>query len=108
MVGDAAAADLAGFRKLVATLPDVDQIIADPDNSVLPQDAMTSYALMGALSTRAKPGNFAAILTYLARLPEQEFAVACVLDATARSPALTMTAAYQYWAVDHGSLLSGQ
>ena len=107
MVGPAASADFTGFRQIFASLPDVDAIIADPDAAALPTDPMTSYALMGALSYRARPGNFAAIIRYLDRLPEQEFAVVCVVDATARDPDLTITAAYQQWAAAHGELLSG-
>lgn len=68
---------------------------------------MTNYALMGALSYRASPAAFPAIIRYLNRLPEQEFAVVCVIDATARDPALMATSAYQCWAAAHGGLLSG-
>ena len=107
MVGSAAGADFAGFRAILSTLPDVDAIIADPDNGVLPADPMIAYALMGALSYRAKPANFAAIVRYLDRLPEQEFAVVCVVDATARDKDLALTTAYQAWAAAHGELLSG-
>src|SRR5580658_634656 len=107
IVGSAASADYAGFRAILATLPDVDAIIADPGRGPLPGDPMTSYALMGALSYRAEPRNFPAIIRYLDRLPEQEFAVVCVVDATARDPDLTLTGAYQAWAAAHGAMLSG-
>ncbi len=106
-VGPSASADYAGFLAILRTLPDVDAIIADPDGGVLPGDPMMAYALMGALSYRATPQNFAAIIRYLDRLPEQEFSVVCVLDATARDNALTMTSPYQHWAAAHGELLSG-
>jgi hypothetical protein len=35
-VGEAAAADYAGFRQLLASLPDPDGIIADPESAALP------------------------------------------------------------------------
>ena len=107
LVGEAASADFAGFRAILASLPNVEAIIADPDRGVIPSDPMTSYALMGALSYRAKPANFPSIVRYLDRLPEQEFAVVCVVDATARDRDITLTAAYQQWAAAHGELLSG-
>jgi hypothetical protein len=106
-VGPAASADFAGFRRIFAGLPDIDAIIADPDTAVLPADPMTAYALMGALSHRARPANFAAIIRYLDRLPEQEFSVVCITDATARDHDLTITGAYQVWAASHGEMLSG-
>ena len=85
MIGPGAGADFAGFCEIYASLPDVNAIIADPDHGVIPNDPMTSHALMGALSYNATPANFAAIVRYLDRLPEQEYAVVCVVDATARN-----------------------
>ncbi|CAH2605741.1 AAA family ATPase (plasmid) [Rhodovastum atsumiense] len=105
-VGEAAGADFAGFRQVCQSLPDVQAIIADPTTAPIPSDAMTLYALIGALAYNARPGNFAAIITYLDRLPEQEFAVAGVLDATARDETLRLTTAYTRWAAAHGELLS--
>jgi hypothetical protein len=107
MVGSGAGADFAGFCEIYARLPDVDAIIADPDQGVVPTDPMTSYALMGALSYRATAANLPAIVRYLARLPEQEFAVVCIVDATARNRDLMNTSTYQSWAAAHGDLLSG-
>ena len=106
-VGDAAAADFAGFREVYLTLPDVDAILRDPDAGPIPEHAMTLHALMGALAHRATPRNFGAVIRYLNRLPERDFAVACIVDATARDKALASTPAYQVWAVTHGDLLTG-
>ena len=53
------------------------------------------YALMGALGHRASRENLAALIRYLDRLPEQEFSVVCVLDATGRDRSLEQTMAYQ-------------
>ena len=107
VIGPAAGADFAGFCEIYASLPDVNAIIADPDHGVIPSDPMTTHALMGALSYNATPANFAAIVQYLDRLPEQEYAVVCIVDATARNGDLMVTGAYQSWAAAHGDLLSG-
>jgi hypothetical protein len=125
IVGAAASADFAGFRAIANQMIGIDAILADPDRAPLPDDladrrntklpsgaimdrAMMNYAVMGMLSYHARPQTFAAIIRYLDRLPEQEFAVACVRDATARDPDLEQTSAYQRWAAAHGSLLSGR
>jgi hypothetical protein len=107
MIGPSAGADFTGFCEIYASLPDVGAIIADPDHGVIPNDPMTNHALMGALSYHATPANFASIVRYLDRLPEQEYAVVCIVDATARNGALLVTSAYQSWAAAHGDLLSG-
>ena len=106
-VGGPASADFTGFERIFRNLPDIDAILLNPEAGPLPDDPMTSYALMGALAHRATPRNFAAVVRYLDRLPEQEFSVACVVDATARDGQLTLTAAYQSWAAAHGAMLSG-
>ena len=106
-VGGPAGADFTGFEQVFRSLPDVDAILLNPEAGPLPDDPMTSYALMGALAHRATPRNFAAVIRYLDRLPEQEFSVVCVVDATARDERLMLTAAYQAWAAAHGTMLSG-
>jgi hypothetical protein len=107
IIGPSASADFAGFCDIYTRLPDVSAIVADPDHGVIPSDPMTSHALMGALSYNATPTNFAAIVRYLDRLPEQEYAVVCVVDATARNRDIMVTSTYQSWAAAHGELLSG-
>ena len=106
-VGGPASADFAGFQRVFRSLPDIDAILLNPSAGPLPEDPMTAYALMGVLAHRATPRNFDAVVRYLDRLPEQEFSVVCVLDATARDERLTLTAAYQAWAAAHGTMLSG-
>jgi len=107
VVGGPASADFTGFQQIFRSLPDIDAILLNPGAGPLPEDPMTSYALMGALAHRATPRNFGAVIDYLDRLPEQEFSVVCVLDATARDERLTLTAPYQRWAAAHGAMLSG-
>jgi hypothetical protein len=106
MIGPRTSSDFAGFCQVYASLPDVNVIIADPDRGVIPGDPMTSHALMGALSDNTTPANFAAIVRYLDRLPEQEYAVVCIVDATARNRDLEVTSAYQSWASAHGDALA--
>jgi hypothetical protein len=106
-IGAPAGSDFEGFRQIHKTLPDPEAILADPDNGPLPHNPMIYYALMGALAYRATPTNFDKLVRYLDRLPEQEFSVVCVLDSIARDQGLTLTHAYQRWAVRHGEFLSG-
>ena len=106
-VGGPARADFDGFREIHKTLPDPDAILTDPDNGPLPDNPMTYYALMGALAHRATQANFDKLVRYLDRLPEQEFSVVCILDATARDEGLMLTRGYQCWAARHGEPLSG-
>lgn len=50
-VGEGAAAEFVGFLRIARSLTSPVDIIADPDNSTIPTDTATLYALTGALSS---------------------------------------------------------
>jgi hypothetical protein len=58
-------------------------------------------------SARSPGRSSPPFVRYLDHLPEQEYAVVCIVDATARNGDLFVTSAYQNWAAAHGDLLSG-
>lgn len=81
-VGDGPAAEFLGFLRLYRELPDLDQVLAKPDNSPVPREPAVLYALVGALvercrSTKTVLSNF---ITYVLRLPE-EFTMLAIRDA---------------------------
>jgi hypothetical protein len=51
-VGDGAAAEFVGFLRIARSLTSPDVILKDPDNSPIPTDTATLYALTGALAHR--------------------------------------------------------
>ena len=105
--GEGWAAEFLGFLKVYRTLPDPDDCIANPTTARVPsgEDAATLFAIAVALSLRANKKNFAAITTYLKRLPK-EHEVFAVRDALARESALNDTAAFTNWATDNIKALS--
>lgn len=105
--GEGWSAEFLGFLKVYRTLPDPDDCIANPTTARVPsgEDAATLYAIAVAMSLRATKKNFAAITTYLKRLPK-EHEVLAVRDALARETALTDTAAFTNWAGANISALS--
>ncbi len=96
-VGEAAAAEFEGFRRVYMTLPPIPVILADPAGAPLPTDPSTQYAVAVALSRAAKPGNFANVLQYMARVG-REFEIVTATDAIRRNRPLADTSAYIDWA----------
>ena len=94
-VGDSVAVEFCAFMGMVNSLPDVSEIIKNPETYEVSEDPSVLYALTGALAVRANASNFDAIITYMTRDEmSNEFAVLCVKDAVTRNPQLTKTKTY--------------
>ncbi len=105
-VGATAAHDFLAFRHAAASIPDIGMILRDPMNAALPSGLDITFVTLQALAYRADAANLSAIVRYLQRLPEPEFATACMTDAVARNPDLEMTGAYAAWSAAVGNDLS--
>ena len=104
-VGRAACADFMGYRKLKATMPDLDKIISNPDSAEIPSDAMVLYALAAGLSHKMNKANAGNIIKYLKRLDAQEFAAFTVKDAVNRDQTLKQSEAVRQWILSDGKQL---
>jgi len=105
--GEGFATEFTSFMKVWRAVPDLDFIIANPAVASIPSrsDPSLCVALVSALSFKATKTNFAAIITYLERLPK-EYEFLAVRDATTRDPALNETAAYTHWALTNQALFA--
>jgi hypothetical protein len=103
-IGEGAAAEFLGFMRIVNKLPNIDRIILDPDNSPVPDDPATLYALSGALAARVTQQNLGSILRYGERMPG-EFTVLTVSMAVRRDQSLCDTSAFAQFAMKNGNLL---
>jgi hypothetical protein len=110
-VGDGAAAELVAFLRLVRELPDIESIIADPENAPIPDSPGTLYAVVTALGSKASVDTFEGISRYAGRLLEAgngEFATLLARDAIRRDPEITNTQAFVRFATgDFATLLTG-
>jgi hypothetical protein len=103
-VGEGAAAEYSGFRRIYEGLPNIDSVLLDPKGADVPQDPATLYALTGALARKATKDNFDRVHMYLSRLAP-EFNVMCVRDSIRLAPAIKTTRAFTEWAVKHSEVL---
>ena len=103
-VGEGAAAEYTGFRKIYASLPDVDSVLLSPDTADVPTDPATLFALTGALARKATKDNFDRVSKYTARL-SPEFDVMCTKDAIKLKPEIRTTRAFIEWSVRNAEVL---
>jgi hypothetical protein len=103
-VGEGAAAEYTGFRRIYMSLPDVDSILLDPANADVPQDPATLYALTGALARKSTKDNFDRVSKYLSRM-SPEFNVMATKDAIKLQPTIKHSRAFVEWASKNAEVL---
>lgn len=91
------------YRQLASTVS-IDAILLDPDNTAVPNDVGSQYAIASGLAQRSDPNNISRVIRYLSRMP-REFAVFAVRDAVQRDPSLNSTPAFTQWAVQYQDLM---
>ncbi len=103
-VGEAEAQDYLAFEQVMSQLPDIDMILLDPANAVVPSEPGALWATVGSLAQVADPTNIDAVATYLGRIDDAEFTVFGMLAAAKAAPAITSTAPFQQWLVANKDL----
>lgn len=103
-VGEGAAAEYTGFKRIYMSLPDVDSILLDPAGADVPQDPATLYALTGALARKATKDNFDRVSKYLSRM-SPEFNVMATKDAIRLQPTIKHTRSFVEWASKNAEVL---
>lgn len=103
-VGEGAAAEYTGFRKIYLSLPSVESVLLDPAGADVPSDPATKYALMGALAHKATKDNFDRVSAYLERV-EPEFNVMCTRDAIKLNPSIKASRSFVSWATKNAAVL---
>lgn len=105
--GEAWAREFAGFLKIMENLPDIDEILKNPDKAKVPEKnkADVIYAICGALIERASKENFKNIVTYAEKLPI-EYSLMVVKDCILKNKSLASTQAWQKWIRENAEALA--
>ncbi len=103
-IGEGAAAELVGFIRVYKSLPNIDAILLDPENTIVPDDPAAIYAVVAALVEKATEDNAARVLKYGCRLPS-DFSVLLVRDMIRKTRAIQNTKGFIEWATEHQSVL---
>lgn len=68
-VGEGLAREFCVYLKNFAKLPRIAEIISDPENTMLPAEPSTQYAVTGAIAQNANEDNLPKLMKYVTRLP---------------------------------------
>jgi hypothetical protein len=103
-VGEGAAAEYTGFKRIYESLPSMEEILMDPNKAEVPQDPATLYATMGALARKTTKDNADRAFAYLERV-SPEFRVMCVKDVIKLEPKVKHSRAFVNWASKNAEVL---
>lgn len=104
-IGKKASADFQAYLRVVSRLPDIDGIIRDPMGAQVPDDPALRHAVCAALSRRMNDTNAGNIITYVMRIPQQEFSAFVMKDAMTRDNTLKQNQQVRDWVLKHGRAL---
>ena len=105
-VGRAASADFMGFLQLFDVAPDIDKLIAKPDDAEVPTDPAIMFAVSSAISSRMTKANAGNCLKYLTRLPQKEFVAFAMKDAFSRDKSIASVDSVRKWILAEGAMLA--
>lgn len=103
-VGEAAAVEFSGFKRLYTSLPQIDAILLNPAKTPVPTEPATLYAIAAALARRASAQNVGRILTYLERMPVEYNVLSVKMAAGRANGTITATPEFTKWAVAHSDV----
>lgn len=113
-VGPGAGAEFTAYLDIVRKLPNLDQIIIDPQGAPLPQrsEPSTCYAVAAGLASKTNLANFDSVAAYAERMAKNnlgEFGVLLVRDAVRRVPEISGTYSFTRMATSSelGQLIAG-
>lgn len=111
-VGEGAAAEYLGFRRMYQELPSLDLIIDDPDGQDIPKQPSTLFAVTTGLASKVTRKNFGSIARYAERLNNSghgEFSALLLRDSTKRNSDVMQTEDFIRLAAGPlGELISGE
>lgn len=105
-VGNGPATEFAAFREIWQSMPNIDNILKNPETASVPEDTAVRYAVCTALASRVTKDNFEAIAAYVERMP-REFTMMTIKDCVNRKQGeITCTKAFAQVVSKYADLLS--
>lgn len=101
-VGEGAAAEYTGFKRIFESLPNIDSLLMNPSKAEVPADPAVRYALAGAIAHRTTKDNFDRCMEFIERMPS-DFQTMYIMDAMRQDSSVRNTKAYVKWTVANGN-----
>lgn len=104
IVGEGAATEVEMYFRAV-DLPDIEEILANPNKTPIPEEPASRYALTSLLARKLTPENFPQIYKYIKRDNfGADMATVVILDGSKRDPLLCETNTFGKWARENTSM----
>jgi hypothetical protein len=103
-VGEGAAAEYTGFRRIYEGLPNIDALLLNPAKTEVPTDPAVLFALSGALAHKSSKDNFDRVWEFVQRMPI-DFQVMTVCDVSKLKPEVRNTKAFVQFATKNSNVL---
>jgi len=104
-IGENHASQFETYMRVYDEMPDPADVIANPMKAPVfgtgKEDIL--ILLLAQVASLATKKNFGNIVKYINRLPQQEFAMYCIMDAQQRNPDVLETNAFMEWAKTNGA-----
>jgi len=104
-IGEAALADFVGYLRVYRDLPRSADIFANPTDTIIPTKPDVLYALCSMLAHHTTESNANALVTYIRRFPQREFAAFLIRDCLKRKPELKKNKDIIGWVMVEGKEL---
>lgn len=104
LIGDGPAGEYIAFKSIYQEVPDIDDVLAKPTTTKVPDGTSVLYAICGALSSRADAHTFEAIMKYTKRMPA-EYQVIVVRDCLAKDRSLMQSEHFTKWTQENADVL---
>ncbi len=103
-IGMGAATEFTGFMKIWHELPEVEEIINNPETVELSQDPAVLFAVCEMVGRAAEQKTADKIMVFASRLPD-EFSVLLVREAVRHCNDIAKTSSFATWARHHAAVL---
>ena len=104
-VGEGNAVDFFTYVKYHRSMPDLDQLLKDPEKTKIPKELGVIIAIATGLAVKINKSTIGNAIKYLDRLDNPEYAVLCIKDAAHIDPTVTNTPEFNKWAMKHADVL---
>lgn len=105
VIGEGHAAKFVGFCRDIATMPDIDSILLNPEKAKLPGSQAVMHAVVTTLvDDKTTTANFDRIMKYVARLP-REIQVVYVRSSLVKDEDISQCDTYKDWGLANQDIL---
>jgi hypothetical protein len=104
-VGEGCAIEMTGFFKYWEQLPNLDAVIADPENADIPQEPAALYAVTTGLVEKVTTQNVGRVFKYGNRLPK-DFNILLGRDCLRKNKKIQTTKAFVNWVANNKDIFT--